>query len=67
MRHESDDKSDELHLYLQLQEEVSTVHSCQLSPPAPGAWRGTPPAVTNEDVRWKKHRNTFSSNVCSLL
>ena len=42
MRHESDDKSDELHLYLQLQEEVSTVHSCQLSPPAPGAWRGTP-------------------------
>ena len=64
MRHESDDKSDELHLYLQLQEEVSTVHSCQLSPPAPGAWRGTPPAVTNEDVRWK---NTFSGNVCSLL
>ena len=56
MRHESDDKSDELHLYLQLQEEVSTVSCHHL-----------PPAVTNEDVRWKKHRNTFSSNVCSLL
>ena len=31
MRHESDDKSDELHLYLQLQEEVSTV-SCHHLP-----------------------------------